>query len=114
MTQTAKRKTPDTFAIILSILVLAAVMTWIIPGGEYARVEKDGRTIVDPTSFQTVEPQPQGIGGGTVAAYARHNGYPAAVWATLPGNAHQPNEQTSIANIVQDAKVMAQLALSPA
>ncbi len=61
-----------------------------------------------------VQAQPYGIGGGTVAAYARHQGFPAAVWATLPGNAHQPNEQTSIANIVQDAKVMARLALDPA
>lgn len=60
-----------------------------------------------------VQAQPRGIGGGTVASYARHHGFPAAVWATLPGNAHQPNEQTSIANIVQDAKVMAWLALDP-
>jgi len=60
-----------------------------------------------------VQAQPRGIGGGTVASYARHQGFPAAVWATLPGNAHQPNEQTSIANIVQDAKVMAWLALDP-
>ena len=60
-----------------------------------------------------VQAQPHGIGGGTVAAYARHNGYPAAVWATLPGNAHQPNEYTSLHNIIHDAKVMAQLALAP-
>lgn len=57
-----------------------------------------------------VQAQPHGIGGGTVAAYARHKGFPAAVWATLPGNAHQPNEQTSISHIVQDAKVMTRLA----
>lgn len=61
-----------------------------------------------------VQAQPHGIGGGTVAAYARHKGFPAAVWATLPGNAHQPNEYTSIQNIIRDAKVMAQLALAPA
>ncbi|MFW6142771.1 MAG: M20 family metallo-hydrolase [Desulfovermiculus sp.] len=61
-----------------------------------------------------VHADPHGIGGGTVAAYARHNGFPAAVWATLPGNAHQPNEYTSIHNIIHDAKVMAQLTLAPA
>ena len=58
-----------------------------------------------------VQAVPGGIGGGTVAAYARHQGYAAAVWSTLPGNAHQPNEQTSLSTILQDAKVMADLAL---
>ncbi len=54
---------------------------------------------------------PKGIGGGTVAAYPRKQGYPAAVWATLFGNAHQPNEYTSIQNMINDAKVMATLVL---
>ena len=58
-----------------------------------------------------IQAKAHGIGGGTVAAYARHQGFPAAVWATLPGNAHQANEQTSIQSILQDAKVMTQLAL---
>ncbi len=57
-----------------------------------------------------VQAMPHGIGGGTVASYARRQGFHAAVWATLPGNAHQPNEQTSIQNIIQDAKVMTRLA----
>jgi len=54
---------------------------------------------------------PKGIGGGTVAAYPRKQGYPAAVWATLFGNAHQPNEYTSIHNMLNDAKVMTRLVL---
>jgi succinyl-diaminopimelate desuccinylase len=56
-------------------------------------------------------PRPQGIGGGTVAAFPRKKGYPAAVWATLLGNAHQPDEHTSIRSILQDAKVMTLLCL---
>jgi len=56
-------------------------------------------------------PRPQGIGGGTVAAFPRKKGYPAAVWATLLGNAHQPDEHTSIGSILQDAKVMTLLCL---
>ncbi len=56
-------------------------------------------------------PRPQGIGGGTVAALPRKKGYPATVWATLLGNAHQPNEHTSINSILQDAKVMTLLCL---
>ncbi|MBN2140714.1 MAG: M20 family metallo-hydrolase [Desulfovibrionaceae bacterium] len=55
------------------------------------------------------DPKPQGIGGGTVAAYLRRLGLPAAVWSTLVGNAHQPNEKSSIAYTLGDAKVMAGL-----
>jgi len=58
-----------------------------------------------------IDPAPGGIGGGTVAAFPRKEGFPAAVWGTLLGNAHQPNEHTSIQNMVADAKVMAHLAL---
>ncbi|MFW6177544.1 MAG: M20 family metallo-hydrolase [Desulfohalobiaceae bacterium] len=54
-----------------------------------------------------ITPKPQGIGGGTVAAYLRRAGLPAVVWATLLGNAHQPNEHASVTNIIKDAKVMA-------
>jgi succinyl-diaminopimelate desuccinylase len=54
-------------------------------------------------------PRPMGIGGGTVAAYLRRRGYPAVVWATLEHNAHQPNERSSIAKTIGDAKVMARV-----
>ncbi len=35
---------------------------------------------------------PYGIGGGTVAAFFRQAGLPAAVWLTSSDTAHQPNE----------------------
>ncbi|MGM0682304.1 MAG: M20 family metallo-hydrolase [Thermodesulfobacteriota bacterium] len=57
-----------------------------------------------------VEAVPQGIGGGTVASFLRHQGYNAVVWATLNGSAHQPNEYSSISNTINDARVMAYLA----
>jgi succinyl-diaminopimelate desuccinylase len=53
------------------------------------------------------EPRPQGIGAGTVAAMLRKRNLPAVVWATLLHNAHQPNERSSLANTLGDAKVMA-------
>jgi len=52
-----------------------------------------------------------GIGGGTFAAFFRRLGVPAVVWATLDETAHQPNEYAKIDNMVEDAKVMAALAL---
>ncbi len=57
------------------------------------------------------EPCAKGVGGGTVAAFPRKCGYDAVAWATLLGTAHQPNEHTSLTNIINDAKVMSLLLL---
>ena len=57
-----------------------------------------------------VEPIPQGVGGGTVAAFLRHREFNAVVWATLAGTAHQPNECSNVKNTINDAKVMAYMA----
>ena len=51
--------------------------------------------------------KPIGIGGGTVAAFFRKAGLPAAVWCTMCDTAHQPNEFTLISNILTDAKIFA-------
>lgn len=53
--------------------------------------------------------KPMGIGGGTVAAFFRETGLPAAVWCTMPETAHQPNEYCFISNIITDAKIFATL-----
>jgi len=54
-------KAPNTIILMLSLLCFFAVLTWIIPGGSYDRVEKEGREIVDPDSFQSVESEPAGF-----------------------------------------------------
>lgn len=48
---------PHTFIILIVIILFAVVLTWIIPSGEYARVEDpvSGRKVVDATSFSYVE-----------------------------------------------------------
>jgi len=51
--------------------------------------------------------KPMGIGGGTVAAFFRKYGLPAAVWSTCADTAHQPNESCLIPDILSDAKVLA-------
>ena len=53
-----------------------------------------------------------GIGGGTCAAYFRRVGIPAVVWSTADEMAHQPNEYAKIDNMVNDAKIFAQLAMA--
>jgi len=58
-----------------------------------------------------IEPRVIGIGGGTVAAAFRKRGLPAVCWSTLLNTAHQPNEHSSIANTIADARVFARLLL---
>jgi succinyl-diaminopimelate desuccinylase len=57
------------------------------------------------------EATPQGIGGGTVAAFFRQAGLPAAVWMTANDCAHQPNEFCYLSHILGDAKVLAHVCL---
>ena len=54
---------------------------------------------------------PQGIGGGTVAAFFRQAGLPAAVWMTANDCAHQPNEFCFLSHLLGDAKVLAHVCL---
>ncbi len=57
------KKIPHTYVIIFSIIVLAAILTWFVPGGEYSRttISVNGveRTVIEKSSFQYVDNQPQ-------------------------------------------------------
>lgn len=57
------------------------------------------------------EASPLGIGGGTVAAFFRRHGYPAAVWSRNTCTAHQPDENCLIEDMVQNAKIFAHVFL---
>jgi succinyl-diaminopimelate desuccinylase len=58
-----------------------------------------------------LDAKPMGIGGGTVAAFFRRAGLPAAVWSTESDTPHQPDEYCLISNIMADAKVFATIFL---
>lgn len=57
------KKIPGTFTIVCYIILAAAILTWIIPGGEYLResqtVNGVTREVVVDDSFHYVEPAPQ-------------------------------------------------------
>jgi succinyl-diaminopimelate desuccinylase len=57
------------------------------------------------------EATPQGIGGGTVAAFFRKKGLPAAVWMSANDCAHQPNEFCYLSHLLDDAKVLIHMSL---
>jgi len=52
----------NTLVMIYAVVVLVAATTWFIPGGEYKREVKEGRTLVIPNSFSYIPSEPQGIG----------------------------------------------------
>lgn len=58
-----------------------------------------------------VTARPMGIGGGTVAAFFREAGIPAAVWSRIDDQAHMPDEYCRVSSMVGDAQVMALLFL---
>lgn len=57
-------KVPHVYVILLIVVAICAVLTYIAPAGDYARVEgPGGRMIVDPTSFTYVESTPVNLFG---------------------------------------------------
>jgi len=57
------KKFPHTYVIVFSIIIICAVLTWIIPGGEFQRksIDVNGveREIIEPGSFKYTESDPQ-------------------------------------------------------
>ncbi|HAM99069.1 MAG TPA: short-chain fatty acid transporter [Marinilabiliales bacterium] len=59
-----QRKIPHTFVIVFSIIIMAAIASWFVEGGEYERTQKmlpDGssKTVIESDSYQRVENHPQ-------------------------------------------------------
>jgi uncharacterized ion transporter superfamily protein YfcC len=56
-----KRKIPHTYVIIFYIIVIAAILTWIIPGGDYVekQVTSPDGSINTELQFQYIDSQPQ-------------------------------------------------------
>jgi len=58
-----KSKIPHTFVIVFSIIVLAAILTWVIPGGEFERhkvkIGENEREVITNNSFHYTENNPQ-------------------------------------------------------
>ena len=48
-------KLPDTLVIMGSILLLMMLLTWIIPPGEFQRMEVDDRTLIEPGTYSAAD-----------------------------------------------------------
>ncbi|MCH8557934.1 MAG: YfcC family protein [Balneolia bacterium] len=54
-------KAPNTLILVLLVMVFFAGLTWVIPGGQFDRVEMDGREVVDPASFNYIDSSPTSL-----------------------------------------------------
>ncbi|RME35078.1 MAG: hypothetical protein D6793_07730, partial [Thermoflexia bacterium] len=54
--------------ILFALMMVAGILTRVLPAGTYSRVQVDGRELIDPTSYRTV-PRPE---------------YPVWRWFTAP------------------------------
>lgn len=50
------------YGLIFAIMIVVAVLTYILPAGQYDTVERDGRTYTVAGSYHTVAANPQGVG----------------------------------------------------
>ncbi|MEO4054435.1 Na+/H+ antiporter NhaC family protein [Solibacillus sp. CAU 1738] len=51
----------NAFVLLFFVIVISAILTYIMPAGEYDRVEQDGRTVVVPDSFHFTDQSPVGF-----------------------------------------------------
>ncbi|MDD6231320.1 MAG: Na+/H+ antiporter NhaC family protein [Frisingicoccus sp.] len=56
-----KFKVPHTYVIIACIIILVTICTYIVPAGIYDRVDLNGRSVIDPDTYHSVEQSPVGI-----------------------------------------------------
>jgi uncharacterized ion transporter superfamily protein YfcC len=45
----------QSFFILLALMIIAGILTLVLPSGRYIRVEQNGRQLIDPTLFQFVK-----------------------------------------------------------
>ncbi len=59
MEKTKVKKMPHTLVILLAVIMFSVLLTWIIPSGQYQRVENEtGRKVIDPDTFDYIEQTP--------------------------------------------------------
>lgn len=59
------KRIPDVFVMVFALIILAAALTWILPGGSFERrtevVDGHERTVVVPGSFEHAKAEPQHV-----------------------------------------------------
>ena len=52
---------PTAYTILVAIIVVVAILTWIVPAGQYEMTELNGREVPVPGTYQQIENTPQNL-----------------------------------------------------
>ena len=58
----AKRMLCNTYFLVFAIMAVTAMLTWVLPTGQYDRIEEAGRTLAVAGSFHPIARTPQNLG----------------------------------------------------
>jgi len=88
------KKVPDVFVIVFALIVLAAVLTWIVPGGRYERTEVEVRggirEVIDdsqPFQYEASSPQTYQVFTAPINGFLRSGMTDIVVFIFLVGGA---------------------------
>jgi len=56
-----RKKELNPFVLMFFVIAIVTILTYILPAGQYERIEVDGRSVVDPASFEYVPASPVGL-----------------------------------------------------
>lgn len=59
--ETKKQLQINPFVLMFFVIIVVSVLTFIVPAGNYERIEEDGKTYVNPDSFTYIDSQPVGL-----------------------------------------------------
>lgn len=57
----SKKNELNPFVLIFAVIAIVTILTYIVPSGQYERIELDGRSVVDPSTFEFVGSSPVGL-----------------------------------------------------
>jgi len=83
-------RAPDALLIISVVLLLAVLLTWIVPAGEFQRTKVGSRTVVVPGTYQSVEATPvpwHGVFTAPVKGFTDHDAAMIIAFVLLIGGA---------------------------
>ncbi len=90
MSTTKAFRTPDALLIISVVLILAVLLTWLVPAGEFDRIVDGSKTYVVPGTFHTVEATPvpwYGFFTAPVKGFTEHGAAMIIAFVLLIGGA---------------------------
>lgn len=86
MINKAKKKfhMPDTYTLIMLFVIVAALLTYIVPAGEYGTmIDESGAEVINPDEFNFLESSPVGIGDVLLSIPKGMNNGAAVIFLTF-------------------------------